>query len=233
MVARTSDLHAQLARRIRRITLLRHLIVMTTVLWILGQIVVTVASFELGTSWAAAYRASAETDPILGGYKMWALPEVGAMILAWIVTAAWLWQVRSNAELVEPDSQDLGRSFVVLSWITPVFMLWTPYEVFSDAARPTVRVTRGREAAADLPLRLWWGSYLLALLATMLPHGYPLGHQENLPTIRLLSVVAIGVTILSAVIWLRVVSRVTAAQADLRLLAEAVEVVRQADGARR
>jgi hypothetical protein len=233
MVAQTADLHVQLAKRIRRITFLSRLIGATTVLWILGQIVVTVASFELSTSWVAAYRASAETDPILGGYKMWALPEVGAMILAWIVSVAWLWQVRSNAELVEPDSQELSRSVLVFSWVTPVFMMWTPYEVFSDAARPTVRVAKGREAAAELPLRLWWASYLLALLVTMLPHGYPVGQAENLPTIRLLSVAAIGVTILSAVIWLRVVKRVTAAQADLRLLAEAVEVVRQADGARR
>src|SRR4051794_10653193 len=171
MVDQSSDLLAQLAKRIRRITLLSRLIVVSTLLWILGQIVVTVASFELGTSWVAAYRASAETDPVLGGYKMWALPEVGAMILAWLATAAWLWQVRSNAELVEPESQELGRSFVVFSWITPVFMLWTPYEVFSDAARPTVRATKGREAAAELPLGLWWASYVLALLATMLPHG--------------------------------------------------------------
>jgi hypothetical protein len=223
-----------LAVRIRRITVLSRLIVAATVLWVAAQIVVTVAVFERGESWVAAYKADVDSDPVLGGYKTWALGELVVMIVAWVLTSAWLWQVRTNAELVEPDSQDVSRSQLVTGWIVPVFMLWTPYQAVSDAAVPTVRVTRGRAAASDLPvlLRLWWGSYLAMLLAILLPHGYTLGTYAHLPAIRNLSLVAVGVTLVSAVLWVRVVGTVTAAQTDVQVLAEAVETVRQAEAAR-
>ena len=120
------------------------------------------------------------------------------------------------------------------SWLVPIFMLWTPYEAVSDAAVPTVRATRGRDAASDLPVlvRLWWGSYLLTLFVTLLPHGYTLAGDEHLRPVRELSLLAVGVTALSAVLWLRLVGRVTEVQADVQVLAEAAETVRQAADAR-
>jgi hypothetical protein len=205
----------RLAARIRRITVLGRVVTALALLWVIAQV-------------------DPYTDPILGGYKTWALGEVAVMVLAWLVTAAWLWQVRSNAELVEPDSQSLGRSFVVTGWITPILMLWTPYEAVSDAAVPTVRATRGRATASELPvlLRAWWVSFLLMLLSTLLPHGYTLGTDDHLPTVQNLSLLAVAATVISAVLWLRVVSRVTEAQSDVHVLALAVEAVRQAEAAR-
>jgi hypothetical protein len=66
----------------------------------------------------------------------------------------------------------------------------------------------------------------------LLPHGYTLATYDHLPAIRNLSLLAVVVTVVSAVLWVRLVGRVTAAQADVHVLADAVETVRQAEGAR-
>lgn len=233
MTRASSDVD-RLTVRTNRITVLGRLVAAVAVLWVLAQIVVTVAAFVHGESWVDAYLADSTSDPVLGGYKTWALGELAVALVAWALTSAWLWHVRSNAVLVDPDSQDLTRSQMVLGWFIPVFMLWYPYQAVSEAAVPTVRVTRGRDAASDLPglMRWWWGAYLLMLLLILLPHGYPLADYDRLPTVRALSVAAVPVMVLAAVLWVRLVRRITAVQSDVQVIAEAVETVRRAEAAR-
>lgn len=218
--------------RILRVALLGRLIILTAVLWFLAQLLAMAAAFVRGGTWVVQDEASPDRTPVLGGYERWSLPQVAVMLAAWFLTSCWLWRVRRNAEYVAPDSQGLGRSLVVTSWVTPVFMIWLPYEAFSDAVRPTVRTARGREAAAELPLAWWWTTYLVTLFLTLLPHGYVM-KASNLDTVRSLAVAATIATAVSAVLWVRIVRVATAAQDEMRVVAEAVEAVRTAADARR
>lgn len=161
----------------------------------------------------AAARTGAAPGPDAATYGMVrGLPILGAMLLAFLVTVAWLWQARSTSEALMPNYRHrLARPWLALGWVVPVVSLWFPLRAVRD-----IWVASALRNRVDRPsFQLWWwpwvGFSALDNLTQVLVWG-----AERVPDwlswLGHLHLLAAACLLVSLVGWVRVVRAVVAAQ---------------------
>lgn len=99
---------------------------------------------------------------IFTAYDITALPLLAVQIVAWIVTALWLTQARTNADALNPYARH-ARSpvWAWLGWFVPVVSLWFPYQFVRDVRLATLDERQRRSGIVG-----WWWAMWLAYLVT-------------------------------------------------------------------
>jgi hypothetical protein len=141
-----------------------------------------------------------------------ALVYLLGLLAAAVVFVVWLWQVRSNVELVAgAASQRLGRGWAIGGWICPIVNLWFPFRYVVDVWRASApdRVDNGEGDDNGEGLVLgWWLCFLAANIGARVA-TYNNGASVNL--------VAAGLLVVAGVLAVLVIRRITAWQSVPRV----------------
>ncbi|MEV7560897.1 DUF4328 domain-containing protein [Streptomyces sp. NPDC089795] len=121
-------------------------------------------------------------------------------VSCWIAFLVWFFRVRSNAEVLAPGSHKYPVGFAIGAWAIPLAMWWLPRRIALD-----VRRAGGPPRDAWL-INAWWFVWLLDGPFSVAFHYLVLGHFDyRNPVDQCLN-------ILSAILAIVVVRRITAAQ---------------------
>ena len=103
--------------------------------------------------------------PAVVAYYDTFLVYVLAMLVAYVLTCAWLHLARRNAEVLNPSYRHRHSvGWVWGSWVVPVVSLWFPYQVVADIRAATSSPGR----TVPWRLRTWWATWLLLTIASNL-----------------------------------------------------------------
>ncbi|MEU0025281.1 DUF4328 domain-containing protein [Streptomyces sp. NPDC006335] len=75
-----------------------------------------------------------------------------------VVFVVWLWRVRRNAEVFDPDGHHKARAWVIAGWVVPIASLWYPRRVVVDIWDASSTGDRPRGHAL---INVWWTLWLL------------------------------------------------------------------------
>lgn len=189
--------------------------------------IVTTVAFAATTALASLaffaviddYRQSASLDRSAWDTLTWAdavaVPAFLFMVAAYVCNCLWLGRARSNVVALSGGEGPHARSkiWVWLGWWVPIVSLWFPYQVVRDIW-----------AESTAPQRLgagiggWWTAWLIGMGATQ-AHDRLLSSRSPLTdgTIDVMAgmaaVSAISMVV-GAVLWIRLVVRISRAQVD-------------------
>lgn len=94
--------------------------------------------------------------------------QTGAFLATSVLFILWFHRARRNAEVFESGVQRMGPGWAVGGWFVPVANLWFPYRVacgiWEASARP--HPDGGWRTVHKTTLNLWWGGWILSLLAS-------------------------------------------------------------------
>jgi heme/copper-type cytochrome/quinol oxidase subunit 2 len=94
------------------------------------------------------------------------------LILGGIFLIVWLYRLRTDAEVFDPDRNHLSRGWAIGGWFVPIANLVLPFLVMRDVIRSVRAYPDGstREAAL-LPLTcVWWGLWVVGAIGARLVH---------------------------------------------------------------
>jgi len=129
-----------------------------------------------------------------------------ALITAAVVFVVWLWQVRSNAEMVAgPASQRLGKGWAIGAWFCPVVNFWFPHQYVVDVWRASAP---NRENSGEGIVLGWWLCYLAANIS---------GRIATYGNGVSVAFVSAGLDVASAVLVVLVIRRITDWQSVARV----------------
>jgi hypothetical protein len=84
--------------------------------------------------------------------------QVLALLACAVVFVIWLWRVRRNAEVFDPDGHRKARAWVIAGWVVPIASLWYPRRVVVDIWDASSTGDRPRGHAL---INVWWTLWLL------------------------------------------------------------------------
>jgi hypothetical protein len=178
----------------------------TVVTWL--TVIVTPAD---SPSLEEAVQGSGSEELTIGAAEVIALGAVPILLGAWILTSIWLVRARSNAVLLNPQSQRRSEGWVWFGWVLPIIYLWFPKQILDDTARVTIPASGDtRPIDTNLYWSLWVTSILLGAFGSMLSI---LGTDETL--VRSLGYAEAAVLTITLLPWIRLVNRISAAQDQL------------------
>lgn len=100
-----------------------------------------------------------------------ALPEdafavVGVLQLLPLLTAAvavivWLWQARTNADVINELPDTWGRPWIIFGWIVPIVSFFAPRSIVSGVWRASAP-----PAESTWPVNAWWAAWLVYLIGS-------------------------------------------------------------------
>ncbi|MFD9123394.1 DUF4328 domain-containing protein [Kitasatospora sp. NPDC059571] len=127
------------------------------------------------------------------------LCTTGLAVAYLIVRSVWIRRCWTNADLLAPGSQRSGRGWAVGGWFVPLVHLWLPRRVLVDILR-----AGGDEETR--PVDLWWAVVVAVFLAGVAAMA-PGIHETAL-------LVGSALTVVKAVLFIRLVGRVTGRQTE-------------------
>lgn len=145
-------------------------------------------------------------------YAFTGLLQVGTLLLAGIFYWVWLFRVRANAEALAPQvPQRRGKAWLIFGWIVPIVSFWFPKQIVDDiwtASDPQQRKPGGLAAA-------WWITWILSVFGSNLIGRYLLQSDElsSLRSAALLEIIFFPLTLISGILAIMVMNRITALQA--------------------
>jgi len=166
-----------------------------------AQVVIALAAVEARRVRQAAAEVGADPALLTTTYDAVGVAQAPLLVVAWLVGCRWLQRARDNAILLRPDLPHRRQAgWVWLGWFIPFANVWVPYQVVGDVQRASVPAERWAG------LGWWWTAWLLFLV---LPLPFFLG--DAAPPLVLEGLAAVA-AVAAAVLWSRIVLRITLAQ---------------------
>jgi hypothetical protein len=191
---------ADLARALRVPRGLAVAVVVLSSVYLAGQILATVLSFDA----VKVYEAAGDPNDVFTAYDAVAWLVSAVMLAALIVTCVWLSECRKFAMVVKPFyHHQRGAVWVWLGWVIPVVSLWFPYQVVRDLRRSTIRNSSGIAA--------WWTGWVVASIYTYETNRLVLrgDYSALLYGYEIITTCALVIAFIG---WLRIVHELTRAQ---------------------
>jgi hypothetical protein len=144
--------------------------------------------------------------------------ETTAFVLAAIAFLAWFYVARKNADGFASITHRRARPWAFWGWICPIVNLWFPYEIATDTLRASDRMPGSGRPAPDsyLLINLWWGCFIvLAIFDRMVTAAHP-PNLKSFPTHDGFLVADSVMTIITAVLAILVVRRISASNDRFR-----------------
>ena len=185
------------------------------------EVLLFVTSFGAAVAYADAAREGADVTTVLTAYDVLSI-GYAVLLPLWIVTSLFLQRARRLAEALAPGfPHQRGPAWTWLGWVVPVVGLWFPYQVVRDIVRNAWRDPTG-DQRRRLNLGLWWGLWLVALLAGQIASRLlPWSGTPDADLVALLPLfhgITAAVTVAGLVLWVRIVNSL------MHALKEPVEV---------
>ncbi|MFI1185539.1 DUF4328 domain-containing protein [Streptomyces californicus] len=101
-------------------------------------------------------------------YVLAAIVQGTVLVATAIVFIVWFHRTRRNAEVFHAGVQRLGPGWAIGGWFVPIANLWMPYRVASGVWEASAQTGPGDgwRTVPRTPLNLWWGAWVVSLLAT-------------------------------------------------------------------
>jgi hypothetical protein len=169
----------------------------------------------------AAERGVAPWDAGLTFYDLLGLPTIPALLLALVMTAIWLTNVRRNVDALAPEVRH-ARSMVwaTIGWFFPIVGFWFPMQFVRDvrhASQPDP-VKRRIGATAGPLVGGWWFTWLVMIIMIQVvgriagasePSVSAASALDNLEFVNALA------TTVACVLWVTIVRQIERNQAAL------------------
>lgn len=144
-----------------------------------------------------------------------------AAIACYIVSAVWLYRASANAQAIDPDP-DRMRPGWALGWFAiPIANLWMPFRAVKQCWNSSIHGPGALGAAAPGFFAIWWscwiGADILAVLSYRMSSQPGVGAQY--PVLWIDATQGI-VACVSAMLWIRIMRGVAAAQQDHSAMSE-------------
>ncbi|GAA5604027.1 DUF4328 domain containing protein [Streptomyces griseus] len=99
--------------------------------------------------------------------------QTAAFLATAVLFIVWFHRTRRNAEIFEAGVQRMGPGWAVGGWFVPVANLWFPYRVAAGIWEASVRPhpDGGWRTVPKTVLNLWWGGWVVSLLASRIAVG--------------------------------------------------------------
>jgi len=147
-------------------------------------------------------------------YDFVTLPYYSAAIAAYVVTCLWLYQARSNVELVRPGVRHARKKgWVWAGWIVPVVSLWFPYQVVRDVTTDPHQPSR-TSALLGWWWTLWLTSILFERIGARVLTSQVRRDPEAISGLGPVETVSALLCLGALILWLRIIWRVTTDQAE-------------------
>lgn len=144
-----------------------------------------------------------------------------ANLVTAVVFIIWFHRTRRNAEVFDPSVQRMGPGWAVGGWFVPVANFWFPYRVASGVweASAQTRPDGGWRTVPRTPLNLWWGAWIVTVLAARVTGRLWERAVEPAEIVRAAGLVAASdaVDIVAAVLAVLYVRAVTGMQVERAL----------------
>ncbi|WP_097885849.1 DUF4328 domain-containing protein [Streptomyces sp. st140] len=158
-------------------------------------------------------------------YGIAAISQGVALLATGVVFIIWFHRTRRNAEVFDPSVQRMGPGWAVGGWFVPIANFWFPYRVASGVweASAQTRPDGGRRTVPRTPLNLWWGAWVVSLLAARVTGRLWERAGEPAEVVRAAGLVAASdaVDIVAAVLAILYVRAVTGMQVERALYGRA------------
>lgn len=139
------------------------------------------------------------------GLVLWLL---GALV-AGITFVRWFHRAYRNLDVLAPEARRFHEGWAVLGWIVPVVWFWRPKQVADDLARGL-----GREQDVPGLLAWWWVLWIATALFSPATGAFlGSGEPEAVRTLDIIHAATSALSIVAAVMAIRVVRRLTVAHA--------------------
>ncbi|MFJ3218904.1 DUF4328 domain-containing protein [Kitasatospora sp. NPDC086801] len=148
-------------------------------------------------------------DSLANGLDGAFLPLALATAVVFII---WFYRIRQNADLLLPNGHRLGRGWTIGAWVTPVVLLWFPWQLMVDCWRASAPLDAEgrRRAVSEKVLVLWWSTWIGALVVGRIANSM---------------MKYVDVTVIDGMEDLRETIRVDAAGSALRLVAAVAAIL--------
>ncbi|MFD4396711.1 DUF4328 domain-containing protein [Kitasatospora sp. NPDC058478] len=148
-------------------------------------------------------------DSLANGLDKAVIPLTMVTAVLFII---WFYRIRQNADLLLPNGHRLGRGWTIGAWVTPVVLLWFPWQLMVDCWRASAPLDAEgrRRAVSEKVLVLWWSTWIGALVVNRIANS---------------KMKYVDVTVLASLGDLRETIRVEAAGSVLRLVAAVAAIV--------
>lgn len=180
------------------------------VVWAVLEVVEATLAYAAQDDYLEASRRGEKAYEVWTSYDLMGIPWIAVALVAYVVTSLWLYQVRSNLEIMRPDAEHARRKgWVWAGWLVPVVSLWFPLQVVSD-------ILKGLQAKPSTTLLGgWWTAWLLTLLTSQI--GPQMAGLDDIDTdaVRRLGDIEgtnAAFTLIAVVLWLMIIWRIAKAQ---------------------
>lgn len=143
-------------------------------------------------------------------YDIFGLTWIIVAAAAYVITCLWLYQVRTNLEVLSPGAEHARRKgWVWAGWLVPLVSLWFPFQIVRD-------VLKG--LPGPLPTTLiggWWTLWLFTLVTSQMGPGLTGYDDIDTDAVQRLGDIEgtnAASTIAAALLWLAIIRRITKAQ---------------------
>ncbi|MEU7855990.1 DUF4328 domain-containing protein [Nonomuraea sp. NPDC049141] len=85
--------------------------------------------------------------------------ETAVYFVAGLAFLMWMFRVRANADVLEPDGHRHRKHWLIFGWIAPILALWFPKQIIDDIWRASRRIDQPPRSGVIIA---WWTAWLLS-----------------------------------------------------------------------
>ena len=145
------------------------------------------------------------------------------LIVAYVVNGIWIYRASSNAAQIDPDTRRISVGCTVGWYFIPIANLWMPFQAMKQLWNSSHGgVTGDIHASAPMLLSFWWVAWVVSSLLPDASFRIPMRNDglETWSTTARLDVLAAPASILSAILFLKILRAVTQVQGNQSRQAE-------------
>jgi len=163
-----------------------------------------VASFPAADALSDAIDRGSPTDEVVTMYGLLGLPMMPVLLLAWVLTALWLGQARTNVANIRPGFHfRRSPAWDWLGWLVPIVSLWFPLQVVGDVSKgssPAMKEYRF--------LGAWWAAWLVSLVAGQASDRVATGGGSSVELLPLIASIGAVASVAAFALWVKIVMSV-------------------------
>jgi hypothetical protein len=181
----------------------------------LAGLVTVIELTEMVMAWYAgqqlqdAAENGVAASQVLTPYDIVALPLLVSLVAAWIVSALWLTQARTNANVLNPHVKHVRSPiWAWLGWVVPVVSLWFPFQFVRDIRLATV----AEQHRGSSVVGWWWAMWLCYVATSQIGGRITSDTEPNAALAGALGpfeTVNAAVAVVALVLYLRIIQQIT------------------------
>ena len=145
-----------------------------------------------------------------------------ATLACYIANAIWIYRASSNARALDPAPGRISPGWAVAWYFIPIASLWMPFRAMKQMWNTSHRPGDSLDAAVPGHFALWWGMWIVGSILANISAQISLRDDDVDSYIASgwIDLATTPLTVVAAVLFLRIMNEITQAQADNQTVAE-------------